>query len=218
MFCTNCGTELNSTALSGQAAAANFCAHCGTKIAVLLEALPVDWSAEHRYETLLRYPEIRAHIERAAVASQTWLTGEQFLKIAEKAFEPLMGVSLDTVTAIALPISRKLGIQTGKSRNELVAAPLGQTIVAALCSIARHGRKLTKVHQAEDGCVLEATLPRDIRALAGELLVSIRRAGVYTQVEAATKIPGQMFDWGKSKQCLNQLFAELGINELRKAG
>lgn len=212
MFCTNCGTEL-----CGPAATGNFCAHCGTKIVTLLEALPADWSAEHRYETLLRYPEIRSQIECAAAESQSWLTGEQFLKIAEKAFEPLMGVSLDTVTAIALPISRKLGIQTGKSRSELVATPLGQTIVAALCSLARHGRKLTKVHQAEDGCVLEATLPRDIRALAGELLVTIRRVGIQTQVEAATKIPGQLFDWGKSKQCLNQLFAELGMSEIRKA-
>ena len=213
MFCTNCGSKL-----CGHTAAGNFCAHCGTKIAALSEALPTDWSAEHRYETLLRYPEIREQIERAAAESRTWLTGEQFLKIAEKAFEPLVGVSLETVTAIALPISRKLGIQTGKSRSELVAAPLGHTIVAVLCSLARHGRKLTKVHQAEDGCVLEATLPRDIRAMAGELLVTIRRAGNCTQVEAATKIAGQLFDWGKSKQCLNQLFAELGMSELRKAG
>lgn len=214
MFCSNCGTAANG----------NFCAHCGIKFESaqitlpIAEALPADWSAEHRYETLLRYPEVRAQIERAAEQSRSWLSGEQFLKLAEKAFEPLMGVSFDTVTAIALPISRRLGIQTGKTRSELLAASLGRTIVAALCSLARHGRKLTKVHQAEDGCVLEAVLPPDLRALAGELLVTIRRSGNSTQVEAATKIPGQMFDWGKSKQCLNQLFSELSEVGMRKAG
>ena len=26
---------------------------------------------------------------------------------------------------------------------------------------------------------------------------------------AATKIPGQLFDWGKSNQCLNELFEDL---------
>lgn len=211
MFCSHCGT-----ALIGIAANGNFCAHCGAKLtapmiaAPLVETLPDDWSGEHRYEILLRYPEVRAQIERAAAESRTWLTGEQFLKLAEKAFEPLMGVSLDTVTAIALPISRRLGIQTGKSRVEVLPALLGQTIVAALCSLARHGRKLTKVHQAEDGCVLEAVLPPDLRTLTGELLVTLRRNGNHTQVEAATKIPGQLYDWGKSKQCLNQLFSELG--------
>jgi hypothetical protein len=214
MYCSNCGTELR-----GPAAEGNFCVHCGTKLIVpIAEALPADWSGEHRYETLLRYPEVRASIERAAEQSRSWLSGEQFLKIAEKAFEPLMGVSLDTVTAIALPISRRLGIQTGKTRSELLAAPLGQTIVAALCSLARHGRNLNKVHQAEDGCVLEAVLPTDLRAFAGELLVTIRRSGNHTHIEAATKIPGQMFDWGKSTQCLNQLFSELSTEGMRMAG
>jgi hypothetical protein len=220
MFCSHCGNELIGTAATG-----NFCTHCGTKLAAapatlpITEALAADWSSEHRYETLLRYPEVRAQIERAAAECRTWLTGEQCLKLTEKAFEPLMGVSLGTVNAIALPIARRLNFQTGKSRSELCAAPLGQTIVAALCSLARHGRKLTKVHQAEDGCVLEAELPPDLRAsTTGELLITIRRSGNHTQVEAATKIPGQLYDWGKSKGCLNQLFSELVQAALRKAG
>lgn len=214
MFCSNCGTDL-----SGPAACGNFCVHCGTKLILpIAEALPADWSGEHRYETLLRYPEIRAQIERAAAECRTWLTGEHFLKLSEKAFEPLMGVSLGTVQALTQPISLKLGLKTGKSREELLAAPLGQTIVAALCSLARHGRKLTKVHQAEDGCILEATLPPDLRAMSGEVLVTIRRAGNHTRVEATTKIQGQVYDWGKSKQCLNQLFSELGESGTRMAG
>lgn len=216
MFCSNCGKAANG----------NFCTHCGTKLTAepavtlsIAEALPADWSAEHRYETLLRYPEVLTSIERAAAECRTWLTGEQFLKLTEKAFEPLMGVSLGTVNAIALPIARRLNLQTGKSRNEFIAAPLGQTIVAALCSLARHGRKLTQVHQAEDGCVLEAELPPDLRAsTTGELLITIRRAANHTHVEAVTKIPGQLFDWGKSSQCLNQLFAELVQPAMRMAG
>jgi hypothetical protein len=208
MFCTNCGTAANG----------NFCAHCGAKlVAPIEEALPTDWSSEHRYEILLKYPEVREKIERAAAECRTWLTGEQFLKLTEKAFEPIMGVSLGTVQAIAQPISLKLGIQTGKSRSELIPAPLGRTIVATLCSLARHGRKLSNVHQAEDGCVIEAKLPPDLRAMVGEVLITIRRSGNNSHLEATTKIPGAIYDWGKSKQCLNQLFAELGAIEVRKA-
>ena len=81
--------------------------------------------------------------------------------------------------------------------------------MAAICSLARYGRALTQVHQGEDGCVLEAVIPRTMCSLEGELIISIRRDQGGSQVEAATKIPGQLFDWGKSKQCLNQLFEDL---------
>ena len=43
----------------------------------------------------------------------------------------------------------------------------------------------------------------------GQLVVTIERAGTATKIEAATNIPGQWFDWGKSTRCLEQLFGRL---------
>jgi hypothetical protein len=68
---------------------------------------------------------------------------------------------------------------------------------------------MQKVHQGEDGCVIEATLPSDIWSLAGELIVSIHRCPPGTQVEAEAKIAGQLYDWGKCQKCLDGLFADM---------
>jgi hypothetical protein len=43
----------------------------------------------------------------------------------------------------------------------------------------------------------------------GELVISFRRLSNGTQIAAATKIRGQLYDWGKSKQQLEQLFGDI---------
>jgi hypothetical protein len=45
-------------------------------------------------------------------------------------------------------------------------------------------------------------------ALAGSLAIAVRRYGSGTAVDAATHIPGQLFDWGKSSRCLEQIWSE----------
>ncbi len=57
--------------------------------------------------------------------------------------------------------------------------------------------------------MFEAKLPSDLWALEGQVVVTVERAGPGTRVEAATKIPGQLYDWGKSTRCLAKLFADL---------
>jgi hypothetical protein len=85
----------------------------------------------------------------------------------------------------------------------------GTVIVRAICSFARNGQILQRVQQFEDGCLLEATIPSDMWSLEGALYVSVRKAGAGTCVEGTSKIQGQLFDWGKSRRCLETLFADL---------
>ena len=66
-----------------------------------------------------------------------------------------------------------------------------------------------RVQQAEDGCLIEAELPSDWRAFAGQLIVSIHREPQGTRVEAAAKTPGQIYDWGKNQHALQRLFSDL---------
>jgi hypothetical protein len=204
MFCSECGKP----------AQGKFCSYCGARLAateVIANAVPTEsglkWEHEVEYETILRYPGVRDKIERHARQAPVRLTGEQFLMLADK-LVPL-GVPLEDLVSVVQPLYSRLGIKTGKERAGQVPAPVGEVIVRALCSLARRGQTLRGVTQAVDGCVLEAALPSDLFSLNGDLLVSVRRSGTEAEVRGATRIGGQFYDWGKSKRCLDTLFADL---------
>ena len=200
MFCSNCGKEVHG----------NFCSNCGSPadIAASPSAREMeDWSREVVYEKLLRIPEVRSLVDQHARLATKHVSSEEFLAIADK-IVPL-GVSLGTVASIVRPIFTQLGLKTGKERSASVPRPTGKVIVTALCSLAHHGQILRQVRQLEDGCLLEASLPSDLWSFEGALHVSLRRDGNATRVDAATEIPGQMYDWGKSRRALDELFDNL---------
>jgi hypothetical protein len=196
LYCSHCGAP---------SAGGNFCVRCGTRH----NALAADWSDEVRYGTLVTVPQVRDQIARSAVGATARMTGEEFLGLCDMAFRPMTGVSLKMVATIAAPIYARLGVRTGKTRAEVVARPVGQVIVAALCSLARRGRPLKEVHQGEAGCLLEAVLPSDVWSFEGRLVISIERLDGGTRVEAVTTVPGQLFDWGKSTRCLDEVFTDV---------
>jgi hypothetical protein len=214
MFCTECGQP------AGAASAGKFCGHCGFPVAaglerpaVAAEVLP-DWEQEVRYEQLLQYPHVRLLIEQHTRLAKQRMTGEQFLALADKLIP--QPVSMEGLAAVTQTAFAKLGIRTDKHREERIAAPVGEIIVRALCSLARHGQKLRNVTQAADGCVLEASLPSDLLSLQGDLLVTIRRSALsqanqhcpITVVSATASIPGQWYDWGKNSRSLDNLFVD----------
>ncbi len=206
MYCSNCGLQ----------ASGNFCSGCGAKLGpagkevAMQNSSPRPWREEIDYETLLQTPEVRNLVARHAAQARSGLTGEQFVELCDKAFSPLIGVPLSVVTGLALPLYDRLGIRTTKSRMEVVSRPPGEMLVAALCSLAWHGQKIKYVQQAEKGCTLTAELPSDLRSMTGgELRIVLLRQETSVRVEAATKIPGQLYDWGKSTQVLAQLFDDL---------
>lgn len=207
MFCSECGKSVQG----------KFCSLCGARLAatelatdVVPTGIDPEWDREVQYETILKYPGVRDAIKRHAQQAPKRLTGEQFLKLADK-LVPL-GVPLEGLVSVVQPLYARLGIKTGKKRVRQVAAPVGQVIVRALCSLARQGQRLRGVTQALDGCLLEASLPSDLFSLEGDLLVSVRRSGSQAEVCGATHIGGQLYDWGKSNRCLDKLFTDLTCN------
>ena len=110
---------------------------------------------------------------------------------------------------VVQPISAQLGIKTGNEYSETLSSSPGTVIVSALCSLARHVQVLQQVRQFEDGYLLEATLPSDMWSFEGALYVSVLKTEAGTRVDGATKIKGQLFDWGKSKCCLETLSADI---------
>ena len=171
--------------------------------------LELDWSELIEYEALLRVPEVRMRIARSAARAKRSLTGEQFLDLCDKATGGI-GIPLSTIAHFAQGLHAKLGIKTGKSRSEFLVERPGVVLAAVLCSLASHGREVREVHQLTDGCILKAALPSDVFALEGELVIGVSRQAGGARVEARTEIAGQMFDWGKSTRCLEELFRELG--------
>jgi hypothetical protein len=175
--------------------------------------LTVDWSNTIDYETLLGNAEVRDLIARSAAQSKKSMTGEEFLETYGNALGKLAGLPvslpMSSIAHFAQSTYAKMGIKTGKSRRRLIAKPAGVVMVSVLCSLARHGRTLRGAHQLTDGCILVASLPSDLFALEGDLVIAIGRSEKGTQVEARTEIRGQLFDWGKSARCLDALFADL---------
>ena len=216
MYCSNCGWK----------ATGNFCASCGSALQATAAgqsavpappapqaAAPTDWSEELRVDALLCVPEVRELVSRHAAQASKRMTGEQFLDVCGKVLAPF-GVSMGKIAEVAHPIYARMGIGTGKTRTQVFDRPAGGVLVALLCSLARNGRTLKQASQAEDGCVLEATIPSDMWSLEGALLVTVQRRAEGTFVEAATKIKGQLFDWGKSKQLLDELFTDLTMTPI----
>lgn len=211
MFCTHCGTK----------GSGNFCGHCGCRL-VTPEAPPLepapeqddlvvldegDWQDDCRYERILRVDAVRTVIARHAAAAPKGLTGEAVLELYDKLVAS--PVPLASLATVLQPLYDSWGIRTTKERVEAIAAPVGRVIALVLCSLARNGQKIEKVEQFDAGCLLIAELPSSVCALAGQLTVGIERRPKRTKVTAATRIPGQMYDWGKSQRCLDVLFKDL---------
>jgi hypothetical protein len=202
MFCSECGAK----------AGGNFCSACGAKLAgpELIETVqPIDWSNTIEYETLLKIPEVRQRIGQAAAQSKRRMTGEQFLDLCDKLTGKAAIIPMASIAHFAQSLHTKLGIKTSKSDSRFIARPAGEVLVALLCSLARHGREVRNAQQTADGCVVTAALPSDLFALEGDLIIAVARRPGGAQVDAHTDIKGQMFDWGKSRRCLEELFAEL---------
>lgn len=209
MFCSDCGAS----------AAGKYCWKCGAPLAAsdghssaqrVISAEIIDWTTVVHYETLIGLPAVRDRLARAAANAAQCLSGEDFLAVCDKVLSPLTaGVPLSTIATLVQPVSERLGIKTGKQRSERLTLPTGLVIVGVLCSFAEHGQRLQQVHQAPDGCSLRASLPSDIWSLRGSLVVEIHRDRGMTRLDAVTVIPGQWFDWGKSRRCLEQLFDDL---------
>ena len=195
MFCKQCGAE----------AGGNFCSTCG---AALGQPSGGDWSNEVLYANIIQNPAVQDLIKQHAANSKKRLSGEEFLGLAESILP--VNVPMKTIAKRVIPFYAKMGLKTGKNLSKnLPDVPVGTALIAALCSFAKHGQSLRGVRQLENGCQLEASIPSDMFAVEGFLNVTVVREGNGVYVEASTLIEGQIYDWGKSKRCLESLVNDI---------
>lgn len=199
MYCSQCGTP----------GSGNYCTNCGTRLAPAAWSEPsarADWSHEVRYDVLVAHPEVRDLLAQSARGNHLNISAEKLLKVYDKFLAKAAGgVELSDLSTIVVPILTRMGVRTTKERTERIAAPVGRTIVAVLCSLAARGSTVKDVHQAFDGCAIEAVLPSDVWSWEGALLLTITAQGDWSRLDARSTIGGQAFDWGKSVRWLDHL-------------
>ncbi len=209
MYCSQCGTP----------GSGNFCTSCGTRLAPALAEWsvpgpPSDWSREVRYDVLVVHPEVRNLLAEAGRANPLNISAEKLMKVYDKFLAKAVGgIEVTDLSAIVVPILTRMGVKTTTQRSETIAAPVGRTIVAVLCSLAARGNTIKNVHQARDGCAIEASLPSNAWSWEGTLLVTVTADGERTRLDLGATIAGQVHDWGKSARRL-----ELLVNDVRTFG
>lgn len=207
MYCSECGTL----------ACGRFCHKCGTRIVESADSAEwldapnrneSDWQNDFQYERVVQIKSVREAISQNAANAKATLSGEAFLEICDKIVAS--PIPLSNLAAVVQPIYDSWGIRTGKTRSESLEQPVGLSIARTLCSFARNAQTFRTAEQMEDGCRLNADLPSTICSLKGTISVTLRsKDGRQTIVDARTEIPGQLYDWGKSDRCLQQLFNDL---------
>jgi hypothetical protein len=140
----------------------------------------------------------------AAAEADTQMSGEEFLTSAAK----VVAVPLP-LGAIGAGLSRgyaALGVTTGKTQTYIVDQPYGYVLLAVLAFLAASAMPIVDVADTNDHSLIQAVLPSNPFTWKGRIIVTLRADGRRVHLEAATKISGQMYDWGRSKRTLVKLF------------
>jgi hypothetical protein len=132
------------------------------------------------------------------------MSGEEFLASAAK----VVAIPLP-LGAIGVGLSRgyaALGVRTGKTQTHIVDQPYGYVLLAVLAFLAATAMPIVDVADTNDQALVQAVLPSNLFSWKGRIIVALRGDGQRVHVEAVTKIPGQLYDWGRSKRTLVKLF------------
>lgn len=202
MYCSECGHQ----------AAGKFCSNCGTPLGIVDVALEpdFDWRESCDYARIVDEPEVRQRIAAAKAAAEGNVSGSQMLELIDAVASPLMGgLSSVTIAKVAQPITTRLGFKTGKERREFILLPPGVVLANVAVALESIEHTLASVDHDDQQCVLEATLPADLRAMAAKLSIRVQRAEQGSWLAAAAKVHGAWYDWGKCQKGLDHLFQKL---------
>ena len=189
MYCHNCGEQV----------VGSFCSSCGTPVA---KQKVKDYNS---YSTLILDDRCKQIIASEATNAKSGISGEEFLKLSEQ----IIPVPMQLIGDWSSKLYANMGLRTGKTGQESFPYPFSYVLLAVLCSLARHNMKPASVSEATGVCTLEASLPSSMWSWEGKYYIIIESQENSTIVHAKTEIPGQKFDWGKSKRTLDTLFKEV---------
>jgi hypothetical protein len=107
-------------------------------------------------------------------------------------------------------VGTAVGIQSGKTVEKVFSYPYPSIVRATALALGSLGQEITALVDTPRGSTIEARLPIDIFSLGGSLLLEIVEEGVLeVRLIGASEIKGQMFDWGKGKRALREVFDKI---------
>jgi len=219
VFCTNCGTQAASDH--------SFCSACGSKLesnspvstdnkhnneqrVVDRHAGVKDWRMLTSSKEIFTHSQVVERIKRISGLSATGMPESEILaQIKLFDSKEASTFAMGALTDVVLPFYSNLGIKKESEVISNFAISYQEALVAVLCSLASRSQPLRDLRDASDGFVVDAQLPTSIWAMKGDFIISLENVNGGTKVCANINIPGQMFDWGKSKRTISDLFADV---------
>ena len=193
-----------------------YCSECGTKGTDKNESKELivkSWREESDLSLIIENPKVQTIIRGVLEKSKKSISADEFLKRVDLLLSPLTGISLKKMTDILLPLYKKLGIKTGKSKTAYYSDIIQEVLLKTLCSLAKNNYPLIEVKQAYNGIILIAEIPSDMRTFGGKVIISLQENDEEVQVSIDAKIKGQLYDWGKSKSVIKNIYKD--IEELK---
>ncbi len=106
-------------------------------------------------------------------------------------------------------LGKALGLKSSKQLQKIFPGPYqyATTVLACILALRHIGREIISYFDTPRGSVIEVKLPVDVLAYAGTLTIEIiDESPSRIVLNGTTEIQGQMFDWGKGKRALEQVF------------
>lgn len=207
MFCTQCGRQYKETD--------RFCAGCGESLDMTAPANAISADEDWRHATdpfvVLGHPDVKARIAAVSGSTPGGMSAEQFIKYAQPLINAASGAPVPTlaIAKVALPIYEKMGLKMQQDMRQGFKSSFGETLAAVFCSLAARGQPLKSVTPANDGCILESEMASSVWSWAGSMTLTLQSVPEGTLVQGAIQVPGQKFDFGRSKRVLESLFSDV---------
>jgi hypothetical protein len=135
--------------------------------------------------------------------------------IDDPACQEILAAAGKTISAGAAQVTGALGkgirgipdnwVKNGKTLSHVSGEPYGYVLLTVLAFVASKGMQISGLADGDGACRLEVIMPANLLAVEGQLIVALSAEGTKTHVEAAAKVPGQMYDWGRNKRLLAKL-------------
>ncbi|MEI8032471.1 MAG: hypothetical protein WCH05_03905 [Chlorobiaceae bacterium] len=122
----------------------------------------------------------------------------------------LPGGVLEVVFQTGEALGNSLGLKSQKKEERLFSYPYIAVVRALVISLGSLKLQVSALFDTPKGCAVEAQLPVDIFSLGGTMLFEVVDEGArVVRIAGSTEVKGQMFDWGKGKRKLHDVYEKI---------
>jgi len=121
-----------------------------------------------------------------------------------------VSIPMEALGKVSSKLGVAIGIKTTKARQMHLPHNFGHVLLGTICSLAKHCMKIQSVSETQQSCMIEAVLPSSMWAWQGTIRLAVVAEDTGTGLIAETEVPGQLYDWGKSKRTIEKLLSEIG--------